>query len=162
TENMCVCSDSGCSMKQAVKSTNALTDFCVLQNNKKGWFYELDGYIAYSRPAVSFGVLLSMYLKPSDDPCTPVGETFIAALRYNTGLPPANPPFIAVGNTEGSKLKYSISIGYGSPPLGEVFRIIRDSAGNLSVVGQTSTGAIFNVRQQIGEQAGRFVLWIEK
>lgn len=164
TENMCVCGDgdSGCSIGQAVKSTNARTDFCVLEKNKKGWFYELDGYIAYSRPAVSFGVLLSMYFKPSDDPCTPVGETFISALRYNTGLPPANPPFIAVGNTEGSKLKYSISIGYGSPPLGEVFRIIRDSAGNLSVVGQTSTGAIFNVRQQIGEQAGRFVLWIEK
>lgn len=162
TENMCVCGDSGCSIKQAVKSTNALTDFCVLQNNKKGWFYELDGYIAYSRPALSFGVLMTEYFKPSDDPCTPVGETFITALRYNTGLPPANPPFIAVGNTEGSKLKYSISIGYGSPPLGEVFRIIRDTAGNLSVIGQTSTGAIFNVRQQIGGQVGRFVLWIEK
>jgi len=162
TENMCVCGDSGCSMKQAVKSTNALTDFCVLQNNKKGWFYELDVYIAYSRPAVSFGVLMTEYFKPSDDPCMPVGETFISALRHNTGLPPANPPFIAVGNTENSKLKYSISIGYGSPPLGEVFRIIRDSAGNLSVIGQTSTGAIFNVRQQIGGQSGRFVLWIEK
>ncbi len=162
TENMCVCGDSGCSIGQAVKSTNALTDFCVLQNNKKGWFYELDGYIAYSRPALSFGVLMTEYFKPSDDPCTPVGETFITALRYNTGLPPANPPFIAVGNTEGSKLKYSISIGYGSPPLGEVFRIIRDTAGNLSVIGQTSTGAIFNVRQQIGGQVGRFVLWIEK
>jgi len=162
TENMCVCDDSGCSMKQAVKSTNALTDFCVLQNNKKGWFYELDGYIAYSRPAVSFGVLMSMYFKPSDDPCTPVGETFISALRYNTGLPPANPPFVAVGNTENSKLKYSISIGYGSPPLGEVFRIIRDSAGNASVIGQISTGPIFNLKQQIGGQSGRFVLWIEK
>lgn len=83
-------------------------------------------------------------------------------LRYNTGLPPSNPPLITADNTQEGQLNFSIYAGYGSPPIGEVFRIIRDSSGNLRVIGQSSTGAPFNIRQNRGNQAGRFVLWIEK
>ncbi len=163
TEDICICGGSGCSHKQVTKGTNSQADYCLLDDSKKGWFYELDSmHMAYSRPSVSYGVLLSMHFKPSQDPCTPIGENFISALRYNTGLPPSNPPLITADNTQEGQLNFSVYAGYGSPPIGEVFRIIRDYSGNLRVIGQSSTGAPFNIRQNLGNQAGRFVLWIEK
>ncbi len=163
TRQICECVGQSCSLKNVYISTNAQVDLCRLQSNKKGWYYYLgQGALAYSRPFVSFGVVLSMYFVPSDDSCTPMGETYITALNYKTGLPLSRPPLVMPNNTEGSKVKSTFLVGYGSPPLGEVFRFVRSSAGEGRVIGQISTGSIFNIQQQLGPQTGRFVLWIEK
>lgn len=162
-KQVCQCSETGCAMREVVVNTNAQTDNCVVSEGRRGWFYELpNGHLAYSAPVVSFGVVISIHFKASDDPCTPVGETFVSALRYNSGLPPSRPPLVATDSVSGNTLNRYINLGYGSPPLGEAFRFVRDTASSGRIIGQTSTGAIFNVEQQLSQHSGRFVLWIEK
>ncbi|MFN3599583.1 MAG: pilus assembly protein, partial [Aquificaceae bacterium] len=161
TKQVCGCDSNGCSLKSVVLSTNAQTDMCKLQNAKKGWYYELDsGALAYSRPIVIAGVVYSMYFKPSQDVCTPVGESYISALNYKTGLPPSKPTLLVPGNTDTNRLKAGVAVGYGAPPLGEAFRFIRTGAGSGRLIAQISSGAIINVETQL--PPGRFVLWIEK
>ncbi len=162
TKKMCSCDQNGCSQKDVVISTNSQVDQCKLQAGKKGWYYKFDSpALSHSRPLVAFGTVLSIYFKPSQDICTPVGETYIAALNYKTGLPPANPPLATVGNTSGNTLKYSVFAGYGAPPLGEAFRYVSTPQGDR-IIAQTSLGGLINIQFQGQRKPGRFVLWIEK
>jgi len=160
-KKVCTCNQSGCTQKDAVISTNSQVDQCRLQDGKIGWYYKLEPpALSHSRPLVAFGIVLSAYFKPSQDVCTPIGETYVAALNYETGLPLANPPLVMPGNAESNKLKYSVFVGYGSPPLGEVFRYVSTPYGDR-IIGQTSLGALINIQFQAKRQ-GRFVLWVEK
>lgn len=162
--NLCDCDASGCSIKEVVKSTNANTDICNLENSKKGWFYELpNNQIAYSKPVVMFKSFISNIFEPDSDPCSHGGKSVLYALNYKTGLPPSKPPILISNNTETDKLKSYVEIGYGSTPLGESIRYIRSTVSEGTIVTQTSSGSILNIKQQTGvDSKGRFILWIEK
>ncbi|MEN3034356.1 MAG: hypothetical protein ABDH18_05140 [Aquificaceae bacterium] len=171
TRNVCICNESGCARQPIIVSTTGPADpkQCKVSDQKSGWFYPLpSGHIAYSKPLVSFGIVLSAHFKPSDNVCLPIGETFTTSLHYHNGLPPRRPPLLMPGNVNTNSsgnpttLAHSIRIGFGAPPIGEVFRFIRTESGEGRLIGQVSTGAVFNIRQQLDAHVGRFVLWIEK
>lgn len=171
TRNICTCTDGGCAPMPIVVSTTGPADpkQCKVSSQKYGWFYPLPSrHIAYSKPLVSFGIVLSAHFRPSNDVCMPIGETFTTALHYHNGLPPRRPPLLMPGNVNTNSagsptsLAHSVRIGFGSPPMGEVFRFIRTESGEGRLIGQVSTGAVFNIRQQLDSHVGRFVLWIEK
>lgn len=136
-----------------------------------GWYVTLpnSGEKMISRPLAVGGVVDFLTYKPSSDPCSYGGDSYLYALDYLRGIAPSvvaiRGPGATSGTTDTVTVYRSIALGRGAPPIGEAIIIPPPKEGQeqLKKKIQVATGVIVEaVNQPAISVISKFLHWLRK
>ncbi|MDW8136516.1 MAG: PilC/PilY family type IV pilus protein [Thermodesulfobacterium sp.] len=167
TESICNCNWGGCGNRTV--AVDGYYNGTIPPYNPRGWYQVLENgttysKMSYSQPFIFGGNVETLVYKSINDPCQLIGETYLMAVCYDTGIPCEKPSFHVHLGEVGRQLTLprEIFLSPGSPPLGQPFQVAKyDSpTGQYMKFVQTSEGNIIALSQK--GSGGRYTLWIEK